>query len=90
MLLFTIVSAVTGFAPWLVVLCLFIYRGIIWEAKYREALQAYVTDPSARKLLGLDASSPTPKIEFVFKLVLMLAIIGAAILLFFETQDYRY
>jgi hypothetical protein len=77
--LFTIAFAIIGFQYWLYVLILFIFRGIMWEGQYIDALDKYVTDPKYRDILGLDKKSPTPVIELIFQILIMLGIIGAVI-----------
>ena len=84
MWLFTIAFAIVGFQYWLFVLILFIFRGIMWEGQYVEALNKYVTEPEYRKVLGLDKTSrPTPGIELVFQIIFMLAIVAAVIKIIF-------
>ena len=78
-LVFTIAFAIVGFAPFLYLLILFIFRGIMWEGQYVEALDQYVTEPQYRALLGLDKKSPTPGIELAFQLVIVLGMLAAAI-----------
>ena len=78
--LFTIAFAVVGFAPFLYALTLFIFRGIMWEGQYVDALNKYVTEPEYREVLGLDkGKSPTPRIELVFEIITVLGLIGAVI-----------
>lgn len=79
-LLLTIAFAIVGFAPFLYLLILFIFRGIMWEGQYVEALDKYVTDPANRAILGLDkGKSPTPVIELIFQIVTVLGFIAAVI-----------
>jgi hypothetical protein len=75
----TIAFAIVGFKYWLYVLILFIFRGIMWEGQYVEALNKYVTDPGNRQILGLDTKIPTPVIELIFQIITILSIIGAGI-----------
>lgn len=80
MWLLTIAFAIVGFKYWLFVLILFIFRGIMWEGQYVEALDKYVTDPAYRKLLGLDkVSRPTPVIEAVFEIIFLLGVASAVV-----------
>ena len=51
----------------------------MWEGQYAESLDKYVTEPEYRALLGLDKKSPTPGIELIFQIAVVLGIIGSAI-----------
>jgi len=84
MWLFTIAFAIVGFHYWLFVLILFIFRGIMWEGQYVEALQKYVTDPEARKELKLDVKPPTPGIELVFQIIFMLGVLGSVVYIIYK------
>ena len=68
-LMLTTAFAIAGEIAILYILPLFILRGIIWEGKYVDALQKYVDDPEARKLLRLDAGTPNTIIGTIFDIV---------------------
>ena len=78
-LLLTIAFAIVGFAPFLYLLILFIFRGIMWEGQYVDALDKYVTVAKYRELLGLDKNRKTPVIELIFQVVSVLAVISAVV-----------
>jgi hypothetical protein len=78
-LIFTIAFAIVKFAPFLYILILFIFRGIMWEGQYVEALDKYVTEPKYRDLLSLDKKTPTPIIVNLLMIVMVLCLIGAGI-----------
>jgi len=78
-LILTIASAIVGFSGFLFLLILFIFRGIMWEGQYVEALDQYVTVPEYRKILGLDGNKKTDVITIIFQIVIVLDIIAAAV-----------
>ena len=77
----TIGAAIGHVWPMLFILILFIFRGMMWEGQYVDALNKYVTDPGYRKILGLDGNHKTPVIEIIFEIILVLGIVSVAVYL---------
>jgi hypothetical protein len=78
-LILTIAFAIVGFKYWTYLLILYIFRGIMWEGKYIESLNKYVTDPKYRKLLGLDEKPLTPIMDIIFQVAIVLGMVAAAV-----------
>ncbi len=78
-LILTIAFAIVGFSGFLWLLILFIFRGIIWEGRYVDALNKYVTDPEYRKELGLDGNHKPDIVTIIFQIVIVLGILATAV-----------
>lgn len=78
-LILTIAFAIVGFSGFLWLLILFIFRGIMWEGQYVDALDKYVTVPEYRKELGLDGNKKTDVVTLIFQIVIVLGILATAI-----------
>ena len=88
-LLLTIASAIVGNPLMLWILILFIFRGIMWEAQYAEALNKYVTDPAFRQLLRLPIDGIKRKraiIDIIFNIIFIVFVIIGALILILNPQ----
>jgi len=85
MFIFTIVFAITKNPDFLYMLILFVFRGIMWEGQYVDALDKYVTDPEFRKKLGFpNTKIKKDALDNIFDILFMLIVAGVAALIIFK------
>ena len=73
--LITIAAAIAGIEAMLYILVLFIFRGMMWEGQYHDALKKYVTDPAFREQLGLDIKERKMSIiEIVYNTIFFMGV----------------
>lgn len=84
MLILTIVFAIKQEPVILYILPLFIFRGIIWEGKYVDTLQKYVTEYKYRELLKLDTPKDTSFMGLIFDIMGLLFILFVSFYILFD------
>lgn len=81
----TVAAAIGGVEIYLWILIAFIFRGIMWEGQYVDALDKYVTDPEYRKTLGLDGNHKVSPLDLIFQIFFIIGVITFAVLLVLGT-----